>query len=156
MCPSLRTTATQLHQPNASKLALMPWLPRETTWFFSIRSMKFWGSTPGTCRIPASPESVMHFFRWLWANQANESVCEIVTVTPNGDRGFDEFPTTESLEKFDASDRKFVAVALASGSDPDVLNAVDSDWAEHYVELKSAGLKVVFLCPAECSASDEQ
>jgi hypothetical protein len=47
----------------------------------------------------------------------------------------------------DLSDRKFVAVALASGSAPDLLNAVDSDWAEYYPALTRHGIRLTFLCP---------
>lgn len=56
-----------------------------------------------------------------------------------------DFPDDTQLEKFDVSDRKFVAVAIASRKNPEIVNAVDSDWIEfegvlnQYVRLK-------FLC----------
>jgi len=52
-----------------------------------------------------------------------------------------------ALAGFDRSDRKFVAMALASGSTPDVLNAVDSDWADYFAALARNGVKLKFLCP---------
>ena len=63
------------------------------------------------------------FFKWLWENQANPQHCRIVPVTVHDGRGFEEFPDSARLSSFDRSDRKFVAVALASGSSPELLNA---------------------------------
>lgn len=60
---------------------------------------------------------------------------------------FEEFPTDPRLASFDASDRKFVAVAIKAGSKPPVLNAVDSDWWNHLSVLREHGVKVEFLCP---------
>ena len=62
-------------------------------------------------------------------------------------RGFEEFPDSARLSSFDRSDRKFVAVALASGSSPKVLNAADTDWWDHRQALEENGVDVVFLCP---------
>lgn len=87
------------------------------------------------------------FFKWLWENQANPQHCRTVPVTVHADRGFAEFPDDPRLDKFDKDDRKFVAVALASGAGPRVLNAVDRDWWDHRKALKENGVNVVFLCP---------
>lgn len=91
------------------------------------------------------------FFKWLFENQANESVCESVTVTPLDSHGrdFDEFPDDPDLNDFDPSDRKFVAVALASPNAPPVLNAVDSDWWDFREALESNGVEIKFLCPGQ-------
>ena len=87
------------------------------------------------------------FFKWLWENQANPQHCRIVPVTVHDGRGFAEFPDSARLSSFDRSDRKFVAVALASGSSPQVLNAADIDWRDHRQALAENGVDVVFLCP---------
>ena len=87
------------------------------------------------------------FFKWLWENQANPQHCRIVLVTAHEDRGFVEFPDDPRLRKFDDDDRKFVAVALASGTEPELLNAVDRDWWDHRKALAENGVDVVFLCP---------
>ena len=73
------------------------------------------------------------FFKWLWFNQANTECCRMITVTAyvDDDCRFDEFPDDPSLSKFDRSDRKFVAIALASATEPKVLNACDTDWWRH-------------------------
>ena len=87
------------------------------------------------------------FFKWLWENQANEQHCRTVPLTVHADRGFVEFPDDARLSSFDLSDRKFVAVALASGTDPQVLNASDTDWWHDRQTLAEHGLQIVFLCP---------
>ena len=87
------------------------------------------------------------FFRFIWDNQANERHCRKVKVTPNDERGFDEFPDDPRLSNFDRDDRKFVAVAIASGSAPKILNASDTDWWIHRQELGRHGVAIEFLCP---------
>src|SRR5690606_5537788 len=58
------------------------------------------------------------FMKWLWSVQANEDHCKLVRITPDKDdqANFAEFPKSIKLKNFDPSDRKFVAVALASGN----------------------------------------
>jgi hypothetical protein len=89
------------------------------------------------------------FFRWLFVNQANEQCCEVVTVHPTNQENtaFQEFPNDPALAGFDPSDRKFVAVALASKLSPKILNAVDSDWWDFREALSDNGVAVDFLCP---------
>jgi hypothetical protein len=87
------------------------------------------------------------FLRWLLTNQANPKHCEVVEITPTGQDNFAEFPQDPDLAKFDPSDRKFVAVALAHPANPPILNAVDSDWRDFYPQLSRFGVKVEFLCP---------
>ena len=91
------------------------------------------------------------FFRWLYQNQANLDVCEIVEIHAIGNTGknFTEFPGDVELAGFDPSDRKFVAVALTSENSPAVLNAVDSDWWYFRDALENAGVDVEFLCPEQ-------
>jgi len=87
------------------------------------------------------------FFNWLWDNQWNAERCERVPITPNGHRGFVEFPDDPDLAAFDPADRKFVAVALASALDPPIMNASDNDWCEYRDALEHHGVEVQFLCP---------
>ena len=88
------------------------------------------------------------FFKWLWENQANPQHCRIVPVTVHDGRSDSRSSRTSArLDSFDRSDRKFVAVALASGSSPKVLNAADTDWRDHRQALAENGVDVVFLCP---------
>ena len=89
------------------------------------------------------------FFRWLWNNQANPASCRQVPITPSdpGRRVFEEFPDDPALAEFDRKDRKLVAVALASGEYPWILNATDSDWRDFSKALKTHGIRTRFLCP---------
>lgn len=87
------------------------------------------------------------FIQWLLESQSNERHCRIVSVTLHEDREFEEFPDDPALTSFDRDDRKFVAVALASGSNPRVLNASDTDWWHHRESLRKHGVEVAFLCP---------
>ena len=87
------------------------------------------------------------FFKWLFENQANPEHCRRVAVKRHPDREFEEFPDDPRLSGFDRDDRKFVAVALASGTSPRVLNASDRDWWDYRQELTRHGVEVDFLCP---------
>lgn len=87
------------------------------------------------------------FVKWIWDNKHCEQRCRMVKVTPNDERGFAEFPDDESLSAFDWDDRKFVAVAIASGSAPKILNASDTDWRDHRQALELHGVAIEFICP---------
>ena len=87
------------------------------------------------------------FFRWLHLNQYNNHHCRTIALTPHDEREFAEFPSDPELASFDRSDRKFVAVAIASGNAPEILNATDTDWWQHHTALQRHGIKVTFLCP---------
>lgn len=90
------------------------------------------------------------FFKWLWDNQGNRKHCRHVTITAvaGAEDDFAEFPDDPRLMDFDRSDRKFVAVALASGVSPAILNASDRDWWIFREELTDHGVHVNFLCSA--------
>ena len=87
------------------------------------------------------------FLKWVLTNQANFKRCEQIRINPLKDASFEEFPDDPELEKFDQSDRKFVAVALTTPDRPPIVNAVDSDWLEFYEPLVKNGIKIQFLCP---------
>lgn len=90
------------------------------------------------------------FFKWLFYNQANPNHCEQVwidrVIDPEDGRVYDQFPDDPGLAAFDRSDRKFVAVALASLNRPPIANAVDSDWWKAGEALERVGVKIDFLC----------
>ena len=89
------------------------------------------------------------FFKWLWDNQGNPDHCLQVAITPvdENDLDFTEFPSDVELARFDAADRKFVAVALASGLSPMILNASDTGWWTFRRALARNGVTIQFLCP---------
>jgi hypothetical protein len=88
------------------------------------------------------------FFKWLWFRRADTERCERVTITPDNG-SFLEFPDDPELYRFHSDDRKFVAVAIASKNNPEVLNAVDSDWWDFRDVLTRNGVHVRFLCPEQ-------
>ena len=85
------------------------------------------------------------FFKWLRDHRMTRS--RTVRITEHPERGFEEFPADSDLDDFDRDDRKFVAVALASGADPEILNATDTDWWNHRQPLRRHGVEIKFLCP---------
>jgi hypothetical protein len=87
------------------------------------------------------------FFKWIWDQQADPVCCTRVELTPHEQRGFEAFPDDAALTGFDAADRKFVAVAIASGESPPILNAADTDWWLFRKPLSRYGVTVEFLCP---------
>lgn len=89
------------------------------------------------------------FMKWVWTIQGHPDHCRQIAITQRQDdsTNFVEFPADPDLTGFDPSDRKFVAVALASGNDPEVLDAVDSDWADFFAALTRNGIRLKFLCP---------
>jgi len=89
------------------------------------------------------------FMKWVWENQAVIQRCERVKLTVRGDDPQDilEFPDDPELDGFDRSDRKYVAVALASEKNPLILNAVDTDWWHYREVLMQKGVRIDFLCP---------
>jgi hypothetical protein len=91
------------------------------------------------------------FFKWVWQNQANVSRCERVAIHPrlNNEEDYQEFPCDPALRGFHTDDRKFVAVALKSKSNPEILNAVDRDWWDYRAELKRCGVRIKFLCQGQ-------
>lgn len=95
------------------------------------------------------------FMYWLFQNQCKSSKCERVRITDDSDRVFEEFPTDPRLADFDRSDRKYVAVALASKHRPVIVNAVDSDWLHHEAPLKDCGVHIDQLCP-HCLKGDNR
>ena len=87
------------------------------------------------------------FTKWAWMNRHNEERCTLVSIEPDGQRGFVEFPDDDDLAGFDRDDRKFVAVAMASGESPPIVNASDKDWRDHRHALSRHGVIVEFVCP---------
>jgi hypothetical protein len=94
------------------------------------------------------------FAKWAFDHQAILGKVRQVPISPRtggGWRRYNEFPDSATLATFDKSDQKFVAVAVASGDNPPILNAVDSDWWNHRTALANAGVTAEFLCPQHAS-----
>ncbi|MDR2981647.1 MAG: hypothetical protein LBV12_05300 [Puniceicoccales bacterium] len=100
------------------------------------------------------------FVRWVIENQFNESRVLAMPITPRGtDKkpsgepcDYEEFPSSKVLWDFDASDRKFVAVAagyqiIEEEKKAIILEASDSDFRYAQNALKASGIELRFLCP---------
>lgn len=102
----------------------------------------------GNLHVHGQPGVGDRFFKWLWDNQGQPELCHQVSIRPcPAPRGFEEFPDDAELDGFDQSDRKFVAIALASALNPSILNASDSDWWIFGAALARNGIHIVNLCP---------
>ncbi|MCA6527021.1 MAG: hypothetical protein IM585_21720 [Pseudanabaena sp. M135S2SP2A07QC] len=93
------------------------------------------------------PNAGDKFLKWVLLNHTNPNRCEKVTITQIAENDFAEFPKSPSLQKFDPSDRKFVAVALTHHAKPAIANAVDSDWRNYEIALADHSVSLNFLCP---------
>lgn len=83
------------------------------------------------------------FFKHIFNNMHNEDRVNMVAITPSDDprKSFEELP----INSFDRSDRKFLAVAVVARAV--VLNATDSDWAEHGELMEALEVEIDQLCP---------
>ena len=88
------------------------------------------------------------FARWVHDHQWDATQCERVNITPDPERveSFLEFPRGDDLAGFHDSDRKFVAVAVAHGGAPPILQAVDAGWWQFRDALEANGVVVDFIC----------
>lgn len=95
------------------------------------------------------------FMYWLYQNQSNTTVCERVPAYVHSERVFEEFPDDVDLNTFDRADRIYVAVALSSGRNPTIVNAVDSDWLHFDNALAKHGIRLHQLCP-QCLKAEKK
>lgn len=89
------------------------------------------------------------FLRWVLHNMDNPARCDLVEIAPDARRGYAAFPRDSALNGFDASDRKFVAVARTHPEAPPILQAADCKWLDWSAALAEHGVRVQFLCDAE-------
>jgi len=89
------------------------------------------------------------FIIHLYNHQGNPRRCELVPLTRNSNRGYEEFPDDEKLRAFDPDDRKFVAVAIASQWNPPICHATDEGWWIYEAALRQYGVIIDHLCPEQ-------
>jgi hypothetical protein len=100
-------------------------------------------------RFEGAPGVGDQFFKHVFDNQSVSAKCQVIGINqePGNTEDFVEFPKTNDLRHFDKSDRKFVAVSLASPDSPAIVNATDSDWSEYADPLAHVGIIIEQLCP---------
>lgn len=81
----------------------------------------------------------VHDYRWSLPDHQR------VTIKKNAE-SYNEFPVHDDLNKFDNSDRKFVAVSNAHPDKPVILQATDSKWWGWKDALSECGITVQFIC----------
>jgi hypothetical protein len=104
------------------------------------------------CSYSGQPGVGDLFFRELHNRRADTSFVQIVEIHPDGIGSYVEIPAT--LTKFDPSDKKFIATALADKGQAIVVNCVDSDYAFSSEALRLEGIRMLELCP-ECLKRDD-
>lgn len=103
---------------------------------------------------PNQPKGVGDsFLKWLLQNQANGALVHRVSITETAPDMYAEFPDAALQPRFDASDRKFAAVANAHHAKPPIWQAADSKWLDWWQALLAQGVKVEFLCPEDVRAA---
>ena len=90
------------------------------------------------------------FLKWLFQHMGTCRVEQVSLIEIAEDR-FREFPDASLQAEFDASDRKFVAVAYAHHDRPPVWQASDSKWLRWNTGLETIGVQVEFLCPDDAA-----
>lgn len=91
------------------------------------------------------------FLKWLLQHTATPRV-EQVTLNEAVKDCFVEFPDPGLEPLFDASDRKFAAVAHSHPDKPAIWQAADCKWLNWWPALRAKGVEVDFLCPTDaCS-----
>ncbi len=85
----------------------------------------------------------------LWRRRHDPAVCRKVHINsidrPPG--SYAEVP--ESLRDFDTDDQKFLAVAVAEGSQPPLFQALDTEWWLRRQDISREGIDVQFLCASD-------
>ncbi len=87
------------------------------------------------------------FFKHIYRNKYNSDFCLLVTITKTANDTYLEVPRGLDVAGFDKSDQKFVAVAVSSRENPEILNATDSDWYIYRSELSQHGINILQVCP---------
>jgi hypothetical protein len=92
------------------------------------------------------------FVLWALRHAAQNKHVQQVPLTEQAPNQYAEFPDDAELEaNFDASDRKFAAVAHASGQTQTtpIWQATDCKWLDWRPRLKDHGVEIEFLCPED-------
>lgn len=94
-------------------------------------------------RFSGAPGVGDAFFKYLFDHQYQGRKVKRVRIQPCDDerRDFEELP----VNGLDRSDRKFLAVAVASRAT--IVNATDSDWSEQRSLMEGLKVTIEQLCP---------
>lgn len=90
------------------------------------------------------PGYAIVFFRTAVGDKLGFHVDDSTEITPNGD-SFCEYPSDARLLNFDRSDKKFIALANAHASHPQIVEGTDSKWWGIKDVLAEHGISVLFV-----------
>jgi hypothetical protein len=91
------------------------------------------------------------FLKWVLTHEWGEQRITRVPVTRSGgyEENYEELPEPDDGTVYDPSDRKFLAVAAAHASHPDVVQSFDTKWWGWRDSLAKIGVHIHFLCEEE-------
>ena len=81
------------------------------------------------------------FFKYLQKIPQND----FIFLKTDASGNFVDYPSSQSFDKFDPSDRKFIALANAHHEHPPIVEASDCKWWGIKDDLKAIGLEVKFI-----------
>lgn len=94
------------------------------------------------------------FLKWTYACiKADESP---LTKLNKVGESYLEYPTNELLDKFDPSDKKFIALSNAHPQNPPIVEGSDCKWWGIVDVLESFGIGVIFPCESYIRSKYEQ
>lgn len=97
-------------------------------------------------RAQGQPGTGDAFFRHVLDRQYDKRKVRRISLAKDDTREFKAFPNDVELATFDRSDRIYVSLALSAGKKARLVNAVDSDYAQHAEALARHGVNVLELC----------
>jgi hypothetical protein len=98
------------------------------------------------------------FLKWLLTHEWGGQRVTRVPLTARGEDpdDFHELPSPPKGVRYDASDRKFLAVAAAHEERPPILQSFDSKWWGWRAALEKSGVSIHFLCKEEIAEKHRQ
>lgn len=90
------------------------------------------------------PSVATVFLRTVFGHKPKFGVDNSTEITPDGD-SFCEYPSDARLTDFDRSDKKFIALANAHASHPQIVEGADSKWWGIKNVLAEYGISVYFV-----------
>ena len=85
------------------------------------------------------------FFRWLYNYFSQIQPEDFVKLKRNNCGQYIDFPYDDQTEKFDESDKKFIALANAHAEKPPIIEAADGKWLGYETAFSKYGIKIEFL-----------
>ncbi len=96
-------------------------------------------------RIPHETDLGRIFWRWFNTYVGKIPFENMVRLEKDSDGNYVSFPLEERTEKFDRSDRKFIALSIAHSEHPPVVEASDGKWYGFRDVFAEYGVHIEFL-----------